>query len=247
MTTPEENLGSIFARPTANTVPNRAQGLGGLVPNRGTGSAPPPQSPTGSTPPPPKNPEDAKETPPPAAPSGDTPPPQAPADPPAAVEAEEVEAQEVEAEEVEAQEVEAEEVEAEEGETEAALAKTKHRTTLYVSPALHRRFERYVRAARGRTNTSAVLEAVAAKNSTTPQIIQESKVSVAAGNELFPEDPRAVRYLGAGPVQIQIAPTYAQLQVLDTLTAKYGFEARATWIAPVLNAFLPGKKEKVPE
>ncbi|MFE7922694.1 hypothetical protein [Streptomyces sp. NPDC057398] len=232
MTTPEENLGSIFARPTANTVPNRAQGLGGLVPNRGTGSAPPPQSPTGSTPPPPKNPEDAKETPPPAAPSGDTPPPQAPADPPAAVEAEEVEA---------------EEVEAEEGETEAALAKTKHRTTLYVSPALHRRFERYVRAARGRTNTSAVLEAVAAKNSTTPQIIQESKVSVAAGNELFPEDPRAVRYLGAGPVQIQIAPTYAQLQVLDTLTAKYGFEARATWIAPVLNAFLPGKKEKVPE
>ncbi|MEU7046556.1 hypothetical protein AB0A77_36680 [Streptomyces varsoviensis] len=232
MTTPEENLGSIFARPTANTVPNRAQGLGGLVPNRGTGSAPPPQSPTGSTPPPPKNPEGAKETPPPAAPSGDTPPPQAPADPPAAVEAEEVEA---------------EEVEAEEGETEAALAKTKHRTTLYVSPALHRRFERYVRAARGRTNTSAVLEAVAAKNSTTPQIIQESKVSVAAGNELFPEDPRAVRYLGSGPVQIQIAPTYAQLQVLDTLTAKYGFEARATWIAPVLNAFLPGKKEKVPE
>ncbi|MEU2159065.1 hypothetical protein ABZ532_29340 [Streptomyces sp. NPDC019396] len=232
MTTPEENLGSIFARPTANTVPNRAQGLGGLVPNRGTGSAPPPQSPTGSAPPPPKSPEDVKETPPPAAPSGDTPPPQAPADPPAAVEAEEVEA---------------EEVEAEEGETEAALAKTKHRTTLYVSPALHRRFERYVRAARGRTNTSAVLEAVAAKNSTTPQIIQESKVSVAAGNELFPEDPRAVRYLGAGPVQIQIAPTYAQLQVLDTLTAKYGFEARATWIAPVLNAFLPGKKEKVPE
>ncbi|WP_051820344.1 hypothetical protein [Streptomyces sp. NRRL S-920] len=232
MTTPEENLGSIFARPTANTVPNRAQGLGGLVPNRGTGSAPPPQSPTGSAPPPPKSPEDVKETPPPAAPSGDTPPPQAPADPPAAVEAEEVEA---------------EEGEAEEGETEAALAKTKHRTTLYVSPALHRRFERYVRAARGRTNTSAVLEAVAAKNSTTPQIIQESKVSVAAGNELFPEDPRAVRYLGAGPVQIQIAPTYAQLQVLDTLTAKYGFEARATWIAPVLNAFLPGKKEKVPE
>lgn len=237
MTTPEENLGSIFARPTANTVPNRAQGLGGLVPNRGTGSAPPPQSPTGSTPPPPKNPEDVKETPPPAAPSGDTPPPQAPSgveEPPPQAPAEPPEEVEVEAE-------------AEEGETEAALAKTKHRTTLYVSPALHRRFERYVRAARGRTNTSAVLEAVAAKNSTTPQIIQESKVSVAAGNELFPEDPRAVRYLGAGPVQIQIAPTYAQLQVLDTLTAKYGFEARATWIAPVLNAFLPGKKEKVPE
>lgn len=233
MTTPEENLGPIFARPTANTVPNRAQGLGGLVPGRGTGGAPPPQSPTASTPPPPKNPEGAGETPPPAAPSGGTPPPQTPPiaeEPPPQAPAEPPEA-----------------VEAEEGETEAALAKTKHRTTLYVSPALHRRFEKYVRAARGRTNTSAVLEAVAAKNSTTPQIIQESKVSVAAGNELFPEDPRAVRYLGAGPVQIQIAPTYAQLQVLDTLTAKYGFEARATWIAPVLNAFLPGKKEKVPE
>ncbi|MFD3716154.1 hypothetical protein [Streptomyces sp. NPDC058677] len=233
MTTPEENLGSIFARPTANTVPNRAQGLGGLVPNRGTGGAPPPQSPTGSTPPPPKNPEGVEGTPPPAAPSGSTPPPQTPPsaeEPPPQAPAEPPEA-----------------VEAEEGETEAALAKTKHRTTLYVSPALHRRFEKYVRAARGRTNTSAVLEAVAAKNSTTPQIIQESKVSAAAGNDLFPEDPRAVRYLGAGPVQIQIAPTYAQLQVLDTLTAKYGFEARATWIAPVLNAFLPGKKEKVPE
>ncbi|MFD7614071.1 hypothetical protein [Streptomyces sp. NPDC059828] len=233
MTTPEENLGSIFARPTANTVPNRAQGLGGLVPNRGTGGAPPRQSPTGSNPPPPKDPEEVEEAPPPVAPSGGTPLPQTPSgveEPLAQAPAEPPEA-----------------VEAEEGETEAALAKTKHRTTLYVSPALHRRFERYVRAARGRTNTSAVLEAVAAKNSTTPQIIQESKVSVAAGNELFPEDPRAVRYLGAGPVQIQIAPTYAQLQVLDTLTAKYGFEARATWIAPVLNAFLPGKKEKVPE
>ncbi|RPK29195.1 hypothetical protein EES39_40335 [Streptomyces sp. ADI92-24] len=233
MTTPEENLGPIFARPTANTVPNRAQGLGGLVPGRGTGGTPPPQSPTGSTPSPPKNPEGTGETPPPAAPSGGTPPPQTPPiaeGPPPQAPAEPPEA-----------------VEAEEGETEAALAKTKHRTTLYVSPALHRRFEKYVRAARGRTNTSAVLEAVAAKNSTTPQIIQESKVSVAAGNDLFPEDPRAVRYLGAGPVQIQIAPTYAQLQVLDTLTVKYGFEARATWIAPVLNAFLPGKKEKVPE
>ncbi|OEJ20897.1 hypothetical protein [Streptomyces subrutilus] len=130
---------------------------------------------------------------------------------------------------------------------DAALARSKQRTTLYVSPALHRRFEKYVRAKRGRTNTSVVLEAVAAKRTETPEIISKAQVSAAAGNDLFPQDPRSVRYLGSGPVQIQIAPTYAQLQVLDRLTTEYGFEARATWIAPVLNAFLPGKKEVIPE
>ncbi|MGW1622936.1 hypothetical protein [Streptomyces sp. NPDC002172] len=143
-------------------------------------------------------------------------------------------------------EVEAE-VEAEETEAEAQLARSKQRTTLYVSPGLHRRFEKYVRAKRGRTNTSVVLEAIAAKRSQTRKILKDSRVTVAAGNDLFPEDPRAVRYLGAGPVQIQIAPTMAQLRVLENLTTEYGFEARATWIAPVLNDFLPGRKERLPD
>lgn len=226
MTEPEQDLGDVFARPTAASVPNRSTGLGGLVPGRGPRQDPPAQAQPPRQDPPKQNPP-RQDPPAQAEPPRQDPPTEQPP---------------------QGEEPQSAEEEREEGrEAEAALARSKQRTTLYVSPGLHRRFDKYVRAKRGRTNTSVVLEAIAEKRATTPEIIKKSRVSATAGNELFPEDPRAIRYLGAGPVQIQIAPTYAQLQVLDSLTEEYGFEARATWIAPVLNEFLPGKKEQVPE
>ncbi|MGC7247325.1 hypothetical protein RBA15_22395, partial [Mycobacteroides abscessus subsp. massiliense] len=61
---------------------------------------------------------------------------------------------------------------------------------------------------------------------------------------LFPADPAAVKYLGGGPAQIMYAATPEQSAVLDRLGAEHGFSARSTWLAPVLNHFLPGRKDK---
>jgi hypothetical protein len=55
-----------------------------------------------------------------------------------------------------------------------------------------------------------------------------------------------VRYLGGGSVQIAFSPTPEQEQVIDRIGAEIGFATRSTWIAPVLNAFLPGRKDSQP-
>jgi hypothetical protein len=65
-------------------------------------------------------------------------------------------------------------------------------------------------------------------------------------NPLFPADPSAVRYVGGGSVQIGFSATSEQEQVLDRIGAELGFDTRSTWIAPVLNAFLPGRKDAAP-
>jgi hypothetical protein len=63
---------------------------------------------------------------------------------------------------------------------------------------------------------------------------------------MFPADPSAVRYLGGGSVQIGFSPTLEQEEVIDRIGAQLGFGTRSTWIAPVLNAFLPGRKDSGP-
>jgi hypothetical protein len=121
-------------------------------------------------------------------------------------------------------------------------SRLKQPTTIYVSSRLQQRFDRYRRAARGRTNTSVTLEAITAMRDQLRETVQASRMTPSPGG-LFPSDPTKVTYAGAGPVQIQISLTIAQRQVLDQLTKDLGFERRATWIAPILNAYLPGRKE----
>jgi hypothetical protein len=116
------------------------------------------------------------------------------------------------------------------------------RTTLYVSAGVEQHIERYRRAAKRRTNTSVVLEAITACRDRLDEIIATSRIADGSGG-VFPVDPSSERYLGGGSNQIQIRPTVAQLEVLDQLTTELGFRKRATWIAPVLNAFLPGRRE----
>jgi hypothetical protein len=128
-------------------------------------------------------------------------------------------------------------------EEQSLAERGKQPTTLYVSAGLQGRFEKYRRAARGRTNTTVTLEAITALRPRLREILADSQLSPQVGGDLFPSDPAQVRYAGMGSVQIQISPTYAQLRVLDELTAELGFSRRATWIAPVLNAFLPGRRE----
>lgn len=122
-------------------------------------------------------------------------------------------------------------------------SRTRPTTAVYVSQGVKQRFEDY-RHKEKKTNLQVVLEAITAKHADLADIIKKSEVSTApVGGSLFPADPSAVRYLGGGSVQIGFSPTPEQENVLDTLGRELGFTTRSTWIAPVLNAFLPGKKD----
>lgn len=125
--------------------------------------------------------------------------------------------------------------------------RSKPTTAVYVSPGVKSRFEKYRHSAKS-TNLHVVLEAISTKHKAgeLAQIIEDSRYSTAPTNDLFPADPSAVRYLGGGSAQIAFSPTAEQEKVIDTIGAQLGFDTRSTWIAPVLNAFLPGKKDAAP-
>lgn len=124
--------------------------------------------------------------------------------------------------------------------------RTKPVTAVYVSPGVKQRFEAY-RHKQKATNLQVVLEAISSKHHELADIIKQSAFHTAPVNPLFPADPSAVRYVGGGSVQIGFSATPEQEQVLDRLGTELGFETRSTWIAPVLNAFLPGRKDLPPD
>jgi hypothetical protein len=125
----------------------------------------------------------------------------------------------------------------------ATRSRTRPTTAVYVSQGVKQRFEDYRHKSK-KTNLQVVLEAITTKHGELADIIKKAAVSTApVGGSLFPADPSAVRYLGGGSVQIGFSPTPEQESVLDTLGDELGFTTRSTWIAPVLNAFLPGRKD----
>lgn len=113
---------------------------------------------------------------------------------------------------------------------------------VYTSVGVRQRFERY-RHKTKQTNLQVVLEAVGSKYDELEQIIADSKVNTAPVNPIFAADPSAVRYIGGGSVQIGYIPTPEQEEKLDEIGRRLGIETRSTWLAPVLNAFLPGQKD----
>lgn len=114
---------------------------------------------------------------------------------------------------------------------------------VYTSVGVRQRFERY-RHKTKQTNLQVVLEAVGSKIDELEQIIADAKVNTTPVNPLFDADPSAVRYIGGGSVQIGYIPTPEQEKKLDEIGRRLGIETRSTWLAPVLNAFLPGHKDK---
>ena len=123
--------------------------------------------------------------------------------------------------------------------------RVKPTTAVYVSPGVKQRFEAY-RHKRKATNLQVVLEAISSKHDELAEIIRDATFNSAPVNPLFPADPSAVRYVGGGSVQIGFSPTAGQEEVIDQIGQNLGFETRSTWIAPVLNAFLPGRKDAHP-
>lgn len=125
--------------------------------------------------------------------------------------------------------------------------RSKPSTAVYVSAGVKARFEKYRHSTKS-TNLDVVLEAISAKHQAgeLAEIIDKSRYSTARTNALFPSDPSAVRYLGGGSSQIAFSPTAEQDRVIDAIGAELGFNTRSTWIAPVLNAFLPGRRDTGP-
>jgi hypothetical protein len=123
-------------------------------------------------------------------------------------------------------------------------SRPKPTSAVYVSAGVKKRFEKYRHDSKS-TNLQVVLQAISAKHTegVLGEIIDRSRYSTAPVNELFPADPSAVRYLGGGSSQIAFSPTPQQEEVIDRIGKDLGFETRSTWIAPVLNAFLPGKQD----
>ncbi|SUA31405.1 Uncharacterised protein [Mycolicibacterium fortuitum] len=122
--------------------------------------------------------------------------------------------------------------------------RSKPTSAVYVSPGVKKRFEKY-RHDNKMTNLTVILKAISVKHKAgeLEEIIKKSRYSTVPTDDLFPADPSAVRYLGGGDSQISFALTPEQEEVLDGITKTLGFETRSTWIAPVLNDFLPGRKE----
>jgi hypothetical protein len=115
--------------------------------------------------------------------------------------------------------------------------------TVYVSQNVKTRLEDY-RIKERMTNRDIILTAIGQLHDQLAGIIEAAKESTAPPNPLFPPDPKAVKYVGGGPVPVQFTPSAAQAEVVDSLSEKLGFTSRSTWIAPVLNEFLPGRKDK---
>lgn len=76
------------------------------------------------------------------------------------------------------------------------------------------------------------------------ETIQNAVVQTSYSGGLFSSNPKAVEYVGGGGAPSQFTPTPQQARELDILGEKLGFDKRSTWLAPVLNEFLPGRKDK---
>lgn len=124
----------------------------------------------------------------------------------------------------------------------STVKKGKPINSVYVAEGVKKRFEKY-RYDHKLTNVQVVLQAVAAQREALAQVIEESRYDTAPVNPLFPSDPKSVKYIGGGSAAVTFKPTVEQAAVLDELGGEIGFDKRSTWLAPVLNSFLPGRKE----
>ncbi|WP_410570541.1 hypothetical protein [Amycolatopsis sp. cmx-4-61] len=118
--------------------------------------------------------------------------------------------------------------------------------TVYVSLSVRKRFDEYKHKERLQSR-DVVFRALAARREDLRRIIDESKYYLGEVNELFAPDESKARYVGGGSEgQVQFKPKPQHEAVLRQLEDELGMDKRSTWIAPILNDFLPGKKDTKP-
>lgn len=125
--------------------------------------------------------------------------------------------------------------------------------TVYLSESVRARLEDY-RIKHRTTNLVVVFSAIEACGdvdklqqgdfSQLQDVIKKAAVATGYSGGFFSSNPKAVRYVGGGGAPVQFKPTPEQARQLDEVGQQLGFESRSTWIAPLLNEFLPGRKDK---
>ena len=117
---------------------------------------------------------------------------------------------------------------------------------IYTSAQASRRDSRRTGKSARRTNLQVVLEAISA-NTLTCRNRQRLHGSHCPGQSTVPGQPRARSATSeAAACRSASGPTADQEQVIDRIGSELGFETRSTWIAAVLNAFLPGRRDSAP-
>jgi hypothetical protein len=109
---------------------------------------------------------------------------------------------------------------------------------VFVSDALQARLDTYLEHRVGRTATSVTFDAIEYFRRDLPELVHRARARPVSP----PPEHAEVRFLGAGPVQVRLRPSAAGAKVLDRLSTDLGLSWR-TWIPPVLNAYLPGRRE----
>ncbi len=126
----------------------------------------------------------------------------------------------------------------------AGEGKDRVQIVVYVTAGVRKRFDDY-RHRQRLTAGRVMLEAISAKIDTLADTVAAARYSTTPSSALFPPDPAAVRYLGGGTVAIPVTVTPEQCEVIADLGRSLGIETRSTWIAAVLNDFLPGRKDRL--
>ncbi len=108
---------------------------------------------------------------------------------------------------------------------------------VHVSDALQARLDTYRDQRDGRTTTSVVFEALEQLRDELPELVRTARARPKS-----PAAQEAVHYLGTGPVLIRIRPSDDQAAMLDELSGELA-APMTTWLPPLLNAYLPGRRE----
>ena len=109
---------------------------------------------------------------------------------------------------------------------------------IFVSDALQARLDTFCAQRPERTVTSVTFDAIEHFGRRLPELIENALARPVSP----PSEHTELRYLGAGPVQVRLRPGVAGARMLRRLSDELGRSWR-TWVPPVLNAYLPGRRE----
>ncbi|WP_194838519.1 hypothetical protein [Nocardia sp. XZ_19_369] len=122
-------------------------------------------------------------------------------------------------------------------------AKRPGASAVYVDSDVEARLKKYGKD-NELSNLQIILEAVGAKVDVLQEVVEARRIVTRPVSDLFDPDPNAVRFRGGGQIPITYRPTPAQAAKLDEFGSNLGFQTRSTWLAPVLDAYLPKLRKK---
>lgn len=109
---------------------------------------------------------------------------------------------------------------------------------MFVTDSLQARLDAFCEYDADRSAASVTIDAIDCFRGELLDLVRASRVRLASP---LPEEAH-VRYLGVGPVQVRLRLGIGGVTLVDRLSSRLDLSWR-TWIPPVLNAYLPGRRE----